>query len=109
MEEVRIPQGLLTDLASVPRGFRGIVGRVGPHLEAAIVHDFMYGDRVRTEYPIFTHWTRKQADQLFLAGMKKAGVGWALRHLIYRAVRIGGGRSWRIGTNTYHDKMEELI
>lgn len=37
-----VPSGMLTDLASVPRIARGIVGRVGPHLEAAIVHDFLF-------------------------------------------------------------------
>ncbi len=33
---------MLTDLASVPRVARGIVGKVGPHLEASIVHDFLF-------------------------------------------------------------------
>ncbi len=39
---IRVTKGTLTDLASVPRPFRILVGRVGPHLEAAIVHDYQY-------------------------------------------------------------------
>ena len=36
-------RGMLTDLASVPRiAVLGGIGRVGPHLEASIVHDFLY-------------------------------------------------------------------
>jgi hypothetical protein len=37
---ITVPAGMLTDLASVPAFGRSIVGRVGPHLEAAIVDDF---------------------------------------------------------------------
>lgn len=39
---ITVSKGMLTDLASVPRCFRWYAGRVGPHLEAAIVHDFLY-------------------------------------------------------------------
>lgn len=37
-----VPKGMLTDLASVPRIFRWLVGRVGRHLEAAIIHDWYF-------------------------------------------------------------------
>ena len=37
-----VPRGMLTDLASVPRVARGRVGKVGPHLAASIVHDFLF-------------------------------------------------------------------
>lgn len=40
--EIRVPKGMLTDLASVPPLWRIVVGRVGTHLEAAIVHDFLF-------------------------------------------------------------------
>ncbi len=39
---ITVPRGMLTDLSSVPRFAQGIVARVGPHLEASIVHDFLY-------------------------------------------------------------------
>ena len=37
-----VPRGMLTDLASVPRLARSFVGKVGPHLEASIVHDYLF-------------------------------------------------------------------
>ncbi|MEL6265014.1 MAG: DUF1353 domain-containing protein [Pseudomonadota bacterium] len=40
--ELEVPAGMLTDLASVPAIARTFVGRVGRHLEAAIVHDFLF-------------------------------------------------------------------
>jgi hypothetical protein len=41
--EITVPRGMLTDLSSAPRiaSLAGI-GRVGPHLEGSIVHDFLY-------------------------------------------------------------------
>ena len=37
-----VPSGMLTDLATVPTLLRSFVGKVGRHLEASIVHDFLY-------------------------------------------------------------------
>jgi hypothetical protein len=84
---VTAPQGMLTDLASVPAIGRGIVGKVGPHLEASIVHDFLYiawqdieGRGARTE-------DRKFADKLMRAAMAAAEVNVFKRGIIYAAVR----------------------
>jgi hypothetical protein len=38
---VTAPAGMLTDLATAKWFTRPILGRVGPHLEAAIIHDFL--------------------------------------------------------------------
>ena len=40
--EVTVPAGMITDLTSVPWLFRFLVGRVGPWLEAAVLHDYLY-------------------------------------------------------------------
>lgn len=84
---VTAPQGMLTDLASVPRLGRGVVGKVGPHLEASIVHDFLYiawqdiaGRGARKE-------DRKFADKLMRAAMVQAKVNVFQRIIIYLAVR----------------------
>lgn len=89
--EITIPEGMVTDLASVPWVARFIVERVGPHLEAAIVHDFLYmawqdlADRgIRRE-------DREFADRLMYAGMKAAGVGVLKRSLIFVMIRMFGG------------------
>ena len=86
---VSVPAGLLTDLSSVPRWGRWLVGRVGPHLEASIVHDWLYvAWQVEGLEPTGT--MRKFADDVFLAAMRKAGVGSTMSWLIHRAVRWGG-------------------
>ena len=85
---ITVPRGMLTDLASVPRPFRSIVGRVGPHLEASIVHDWLYvAWQVKDKDS--TDELRRFADDLYLAAMKEAGMG-CKAYLIYLAVRLGG-------------------
>ena len=93
-----VPKGLETDLASVPKLARGLVSKVGRHLEAAIIHDWLYG------YHPFEGlspgmWTRELADAVFLAGMKASNVSKIKMFLIYRAVRLGGRRSYKNGVN----------
>ncbi|MCZ6588301.1 MAG: DUF1353 domain-containing protein, partial [Alphaproteobacteria bacterium] len=40
--EIKVPRGMLTDLSSAPRiATLAGIGRVGTHLEASLVHDFM--------------------------------------------------------------------
>lgn len=85
-----VPQGMVTDLSSAPWIVRWIVGRVGPHLEASIVHDFLYiawqdvADRgARRE-------DREFADKVMLAAMAEARVNPIIRWLIYLAVRLFG-------------------
>ena len=90
---ITVPRGTLTDLASVPRLFRSIVGRVGPHLEASVVHDYLYvAWQVKCKCP--TEEMRRFADELYLAAMQAAGMG-CKAHLIYLAVRFAGGGIFR--------------
>jgi len=89
--EITVPAGMLTDLASVPRIARWLVDRVGPHLEAAIVHDFLYiawqdvvgGRGAREE-------DRRFADELMRVAMESAKVGATSRSVIHRAVKSFG-------------------
>jgi len=99
--EITVPAGMLTDLASVPRLARWLVDRVGPHLEAAIVHDFLYiawqdvvgGRNAREE-------DRRFADELMRVAMEGANVGAAMRSVIYRAVR-------HFGRTAYNERNEQ--
>lgn len=84
--QITVPEGMLTDLASVPRIARSIISRVGPHLEASIVHDFLYiawqdipGHKARKE-----DW--RFADRLMRAAMRACNVGPVNRWLIFQAV-----------------------
>lgn len=73
-----VPKGMTTDLASVPKWARSIVGRVGPHLEACIVHDWLYiAWQLQDRQPTRDDW--KFANRVLYAGLKAAGVGWVIR------------------------------
>jgi len=92
--EVTVPSGMLTDLSSSP-AFAALLGirRVGRHLEASIVHDFLY-----LAWQYVTDGTpreprdedRRFSDELMRVAMEHAGVGRVRRNLIYGAVRAFG-------------------
>ena len=81
-----IPAGFTTDLASVPRIFQSIIPKIGHHIRPAIVHDYCYEG--------FTNLTRKEADEMFLEGMKTTKVSWLRRKAMWLAVRVGGRGLW---------------
>ncbi len=85
---IKVPRGMLTDLASVPRLFRPFVGRVGPHLEATIVHDYLYIAWQQLGIPA-TDKRRLFADQVMLAAMLEAGMV-CRAFAIYRFIRFFG-------------------
>ena len=89
-----VPAGLITDLTSVPRPFRWIVDRVGPWLEAAILHDYLYiaWQDVPGRRP--TRADRRFADDMMLAAMREAGVGQWTAGAIWLAVSLLGGRTF---------------
>ena len=89
-----VPCGLVTDLASIPRILRGVVSKVGPHVEASVVHDYLYGAHLRFARKNHKE-DRKFADVLYERLMKKAGVGWFKRKAIYRAVRLFGKSAFK--------------
>ena len=88
-----VPAGMLTDLTSVPRIFRNAVGRVGPHLEAAIVHDYLYIAWQLLPYREARTKDWKFANAVMFAGLKAAKVGWFQRRLI-RVALLAPYVSW---------------
>lgn len=88
---IEVPQGFVTDFASIPRWAWGIVGGPadGKYRKIAVVHDLLY----RTVGLA----TRPQADAVLLEGMKVSGCSWRERTVIYSAVRIGGATSYKGG------------
>ena len=87
-----IPEGFYTDGASVPRIFWNIFSPFGEYFSAALVHDFLYS---KDSTDLFFIQERKTADLIFLQAMEDIGVSWLTRHTIYRAVRLGGWRSYK--------------
>jgi hypothetical protein len=86
--EIVVPVGFRTDGATVPRIFWNVFSPIGGYLGAAVVHDFLYS-------PHNMRFTRAECDLLFNEAMFNLGVGWLTRGLIYRAVRLGGGRHFK--------------
>ncbi|EFF0758050.1 DUF1353 domain-containing protein [Escherichia coli] len=78
---IEVPAGFITDLATVPRVFWVILPPDGRYAKAAIIHDYMYDNALRT---------RREADQIFLDGMKVLGVPCWKRMIMYGAVRLFG-------------------
>jgi hypothetical protein len=93
--EITVPRGMVTDLASVPRIAWSIVNRVGPHLEASIMHDFLYIAWQSLPGRDARDADREFADKLLRVAMEEAGVGALKKALIYNTVRTFGGGTYR--------------
>lgn len=100
-DHFEVPEGMKTDFASVPRVFVWFLPRYGRYTKAAILHDYLWRNAVRTG-----ELTLAEADGLFRRAMWELGVPFLRRWLMWGAVRIGaltkpGGRkgwlrdSWR--------------
>ncbi len=103
---IKAPRGLYTDLASVPKAVWSIVGPIGKHLEASIVHDYLYmaWTDFRNEAVPRDH---KFADKVFLAGMKVSNV--YRRYPIYWAVRLFGWPMFRMKDYSLAERMDEWL
>ena len=78
---IRVPDGFITDFASVPRiplAF-WLFGNVGHR--AAVVHDYLY---------VTAQVSRKQADEILRELLREEGAGSIRANLMYLGVRIGG-------------------
>lgn len=84
-EVIRVPEGFVTDLASVPRVLWWLLPPHGRYAKAAIVHDYMYDHAVGT---------KAHADRVFLEGMKVLGVGRLRRNVMYWGARLFGRGSY---------------
>jgi len=84
-ELIIVPEGFLTDLASVPRPFWVLIPPDGEYTAAAVVHDLLYSIQDRK---------RSEADAIFLWAMRDLGVPTWKRLIMYRAVRFGGFFVW---------------
>lgn len=85
---ITVPEGTETDGASIPRAFWSILSPFGEWFAPAVIHDFLYS-------PANLEYTRAEADEIFREAMFNVGIPWPKRELIYRAVRLFGGRCFR--------------
>ncbi|EPB4370891.1 DUF1353 domain-containing protein [Citrobacter freundii] len=78
---IHVPAGYVTDLASVPRLLWSVFPPHGRYAKAAIIHDWLYDNALRT---------KKEADKIFLDAMKVLKVPAWRRLMMYCAVRLFG-------------------
>ena len=86
-EEVTIPRGFVTDLASIPRGFWIAFPPCDKYTTATVLHDYLYwvqSDKCNQEC----------ADDILLLAMKEAKVDITTSEAIHLGVRIGGESAW---------------
>lgn len=84
-----IPEGFVTDFASIPRLLWNILPPTGEYGKIAVVHDYLYRTRGLA--------TKAEADAVFLEGMEVLGVGLMRRYVMYWAVRLFGGLAYKGG------------
>ncbi len=100
---VAVPQGYVTDFASIPGFVQWLISPFGKHSEAAVVHDWLYtlGDKKDKK-------GRKLADLTFKRALKIVGVGWFRRNIMYIAVRVGGGSGYGLESDYDFRDLEKL-
>ena len=91
-----IPPGFPTDLCTSPPLMRPLMSRVGPHLEASIIHDWLY----EAWHCVCNRKSPSKDDQLFAddvfrAAMREAKVASWRRWGAYRASRWFGWKYFR--------------
>lgn len=85
------PRGMYTDLSSIPAFARWIVSKSGPHLEASIIHDWLYLKWTdhRFDNKRFSDWVF--ADAVLAAGLRELkGFHWFRKRVITFAVQTAG-------------------
>lgn len=100
---VAVPQGYVTDFASIPGFAQWMISPFGKHSEAAVVHDWLYtlGDKKDKK-------GRRLADLTFKRALKIVGVGWFRRNLMYLAVRVGGASGYGLDSDYDFRDLEKL-
>lgn len=85
---ITVPQGFLTDGASVPRFLWSLFPAWGSYSRAALVHDYLCY-RLHEGNPHPEGLTRRDADRVFAEAMKVCGTAAPIRLVMYVGVRIG--------------------
>jgi len=83
-ERFVVPAGFRTDFASVPRPVTWLVPRFGAYTLAAILHDWLCTEGIRSGAV-----TPRQADGIFRRVMRESGVPVLRRWLMWAGVRWG--------------------
>jgi len=84
---IRVPEGFITDFASIPWVFWTFLPAWGKYGKAAVLHDYLYqSDRYQD---------REWADLIFYEAMLVSGTKHWKAKVMYWAVRLFGWLAWR--------------
>jgi hypothetical protein len=100
---VAVPEGYVTDFASIPGFAQWMISPFGRHSEAAVVHDWLYTLGTPGDEP-----GRKLADRTFRRALHLVGVGFFRRYIMYAAVRMGGKSGYGLETDYDFRDLVEL-
>lgn len=89
---ITIPAKFYSDGASVPKVFWSLLDPWSNYFSSSLVHDWLYSKDSSEIFPVAD---RKKADLIFKEAMFNAGVNWITRETVYRAVRLGGWKSYK--------------
>lgn len=89
MDVITVPNGFVTDLASIPWPASMLIPKSGIYNAAAVLHDFLYATQTRP---------RKECDFIFWEAMKSLRVNFLKRNIMYNAVRAFGWMPWNVHT-----------
>src|ERR1044071_3323890 len=81
-KKVTVPQGLKTDLSSVPWFLWWLVASYGTHTAAALVHDYLVVEKM-------TRAERIAADAVFFHALEESGNNWFRHRVMFAAVSWG--------------------
>lgn len=95
----RAPIGGTTDGLSVPRCVQNIIPATGGDWFSGVLHDSAYRRQLQKWDDGFQDWvmanlSQAAADNLILEAMETQGVGFFMRHTIYRALRLFGWKAY---------------
>lgn len=93
-EFVDVPDGFITNFASVPRAFWSLFPPTGKYRQIAAAHDKIFlAPIIRT--PMSARpCTLPEANRIFLEGCEVLGVSWLARTIMYRMLLLGSQKSW---------------
>lgn len=81
-KDVVVPQGLKTDLSSVPWFLWWLVASYGTHTAAALVHDYLVVENMTVPQ-------RVEADAIFFHALEESGNNWFRHRIMFAAVSWG--------------------
>lgn len=87
-DKILVPQGFITNGASVPPLIRKVVSPTGAMFRAAVVHDYLYYSQIRT---------RRDSDKIFSAIVFDDTGSKILSLTAYMGLRCFGRKFWKNG------------